>query len=426
MAPAISSADRLAVPLNTRCSIRWEIPPRLSGSTREPVSTQIPTATERTWGMASVTTRMPFGSRSFRQATSTLGGGLRPPSEPSPQDAVRAAGRRGAGAPPSEASNPDIRAAGRRGAGAPPSEASNPDIRAAGRRGAGAPPSAASNPERLRRQSRRSNVEHLGRAFSPARSLGATSAWRDGQLLSLGPGRLLSERALAREPDLAVGVDLDDLDRHRVALGEDVGHRPDPVLGDLGDVEQPLGAGHDLDEGAELLDALHLAQVDTVQLRLAADVLDDVHCHLRRVAAGGEDRDLAVVLHVDLGAGLLLDAADHLAAGPDDLADLLGPDLDGNEARGIGAHLRPGRLDRLRHLPEDVQASGARLGQGPAHDVDGNAGDLDVHLEGGDALVGARHLEVHVPVVVLGAHDVGEDADLVAFLDQPHGDTRNR
>jgi hypothetical protein len=37
---------------------------------------------------------------------------------------VRAAGRRGAGAPPSEASGTGVRAAGRRGAGAPPSEAS--------------------------------------------------------------------------------------------------------------------------------------------------------------------------------------------------------------------------------------------------------------------------------------------------------------
>src|SRR5207245_756057 len=76
-----------------------------------------------------------------------LGGGLCPPSEASPQDAVRAAGRRGAGDPPSEASNPEIRAAGRRGAGDPPSEASNPEIRAAGRRGAGDPASEASNPE---------------------------------------------------------------------------------------------------------------------------------------------------------------------------------------------------------------------------------------------------------------------------------------
>jgi len=60
--------------------------------------------------------------------------------------ALRAAGRRGVGAPPSEASESgDLRAAGRRGAEAPPCEASESgDLRAAGRRGAGAPPSEAS------------------------------------------------------------------------------------------------------------------------------------------------------------------------------------------------------------------------------------------------------------------------------------------
>src|SRR6185436_3832556 len=58
---------------------------------------------------------------------------------------VRAAGRRGAGAPPAEARLwMDVRAAGRRGAGAPPAEARLwMDVRAAGRRGAGAPPAEA-------------------------------------------------------------------------------------------------------------------------------------------------------------------------------------------------------------------------------------------------------------------------------------------
>jgi hypothetical protein len=77
-------------------------------------------------------------------------------------------------------------------------------------------------------------------------------------------------------------------------------------------------------------------------------------------------------------------------------------------------------------LPEDVEPGLARLSEGLAHDVDRHAGDLDVHLERGDALVGARDLEVHVAVVVFAAHDVGEDADLLAFLDEAHGDARHR
>src|SRR6058998_2993073 len=46
-----------------------------------------------------------FTGRDRGVAAEQLGGGLRPPSETSPQDAVRAAGRGGAGAPPSEVSN---------------------------------------------------------------------------------------------------------------------------------------------------------------------------------------------------------------------------------------------------------------------------------------------------------------------------------
>src|SRR5436309_6354984 len=65
---------------------------------------------------------------------------------------VRAAGRRGAGAPPAEARLRRTRAAGRRGAGAPPAEARLRRTRAAGRRGAGAPPAEAreQSKERLR------------------------------------------------------------------------------------------------------------------------------------------------------------------------------------------------------------------------------------------------------------------------------------
>ena len=67
--------------------------------------------------------------------------------------------------------------------------------------------------------------------------------------------------------------------------------------------------------------------------------------------------DLAGVFDVDLHAGLLDDAADHLAAGPDQVADLVGRNLQGVDSaarrheifsRGVG--------DDLVHLVEDVAA----------------------------------------------------------------------
>src|SRR6266566_4358753 len=105
------------------------------------------------------------------------------------------------------------------------------------------------------------------------------------QLFLVGQRGLVAERHLAAEPHLAVAVDL-----------------------------------------------LHLPEVDPVQLHLATDVLDDGQGLLYGRIVGREHGHATIVLDVDLGAGLLLDAADDLAAGADDLADLLGPDLDRDEA----------------------------------------------------------------------------------------------
>ncbi len=58
---AISSAERLEVPLNTMCSMKCERPFCSGASQREPFPTQMPTETERTCGMVSLITRTPFG-----------------------------------------------------------------------------------------------------------------------------------------------------------------------------------------------------------------------------------------------------------------------------------------------------------------------------------------------------------------------------
>src|SRR5262245_18755781 len=242
------------------------------------------------------------------------------------------------------------------------------------------------------------------------------------ELLLVGEGRLIAQSNLPAQPHLPIAVDLDDLDEHLVALGQDVLDRADPALGDLRAVEGALGGGNDLDEGTEFDDLLDLAEIDAVELDLTADVLDDAQRLLHRRAVGREHGDPPVVLDIDLGAGLLLDAPDDLTAGTDDLANLLGPDLDRDEARRVGRELGARLLDGLAHLRENDQPGLARLLQRRAHDVDRYAADLDVHLERGHALLGTRDLEVHVAVVVLGAVAVGEDADAVAFLHQAHRD----
>jgi hypothetical protein len=114
------------------------------------------------------------------------------------------------------------------------------------------------------------------------------------------------------------------------------------------------------------------------------------------------------------------------AAGTDHFADLVGRDLEGLDARSMLAEFGAGGVDRLCHLAEDVDAAVLGLSERHLHDLFGDAGDLDVHLQGGDALFGAGDLEVHVAEMILVAKDVGEHGVTLVFEDQAHRDARRR
>src|SRR2546430_17612770 len=90
----------------------------------------------------------------------------------------------------------------------------------------------------------------------------------------------------------------------------------------------------DLDEGAERRGALHHALVHLADLGRLDHRGDDVAGPLPALAHGGNG-DHAVVVHVDLGAGLLLDAADRLALGADPVADLVDRYLDRADSRRV-------------------------------------------------------------------------------------------
>ena len=83
-------------------------------------------------------------------------------------------------------------------------------------------------------------------------------------------------------------------------------------------------------------------------------------------------------------------------------------------------------VERLAHFAKNMQPALPGLGQGDPHDLFVDAGDLDVHLQRGDALLGAGHLEVHVAEMILVAENVGEHRIALAFEDQAHGDAGGR
>ena len=133
------------------------------------------------------------------------------------------------------------------------------------------------------------------------------------------------------ERDLAAIVDLDDDDLDLVAHVEDVLDLLHAALGDAGDVQQAVLTGQQVHESAERLDGDNATGVLLARLGNLDDELDALDSLVHGLA-GAADKDGAVLLDVDRSAGLILDTADDLTAGTDDVADLVGRNLDGDDA----------------------------------------------------------------------------------------------
>src|SRR5690606_5105090 len=136
------------------------------------------------------------------------------------------------------------------------------------------------------------------------------------------------------------------------------------ALAGLADVQPPLlapGARGVRARRRPLGDRADQAPAELRALRVGRRV-DRRAGGLGRQAVGGADVDGAVALDGDVRARLLLDLVDHLALGPDDLADLVDRHLHGDDARSVRGHL-VGHVDGLGEDVEDRQARVTRLGQ---------------------------------------------------------------
>src|SRR5688572_5470787 len=160
------------------------------------------------------------------------------------------------------------------------------------------------------------------------------------------------ERLLPAELDLPFAVDPDHLDEDRVPLVDDVFHALDPLGLQLGDVDEAVLSGRDLDEGAERHHAADDPLVDAPDLRILGDPANDLAGAVPVGPAEGRDPDLAGILDVDLGSRLGADLLDHLAAGSDDLADLVRVDHHDVDARRVRRQLGARRRDGRFHLSE--------------------------------------------------------------------------
>ena len=160
----------------------------------------------------------------------------------------------------------------------------------------------------------------------------------------------------------------------------------DARVRDLGDVQEAVGVGQDLDEGAEVDDALDRALVDRADLGLGGEALDDVDRLF--TASESADATLTVPSSSTSMATPVWSTMPLMVLPPGPMMRRIWSGLTLRVVmRGAYCDELAARLaERLEHLAEDVEATFARLIERLGQDGAREAGDLDVHLDGGDAL----------------------------------------
>src|SRR4029078_3008452 len=148
---------------------------------------------------------------------------------------------------------------------------------------------------------------------------------------------------------------------HLIADAADIADGVDVAGRELADMHQTVAAWQNLDEGAEILDARNAAVVDLADLDGGGAGFDRSQSGVGPFAIGAGDRDRAVVLDFDDASGRFLDAADILAAGTDEHADLFRIDMRADETRSKWGDVFLGPRDGGEHLAKDLNPGLARL-----------------------------------------------------------------
>src|ERR1019366_634918 len=212
-------------------------------------------------------------------------------------------------------------------------------------------------------------------------------------------GALLFQNRLPRQFD-PVAFDRQNLHQHLVAFFQFIANILDSVLGDFADVQQSVQARQNLDERAEIREPADPAEISLPYLGRSGQIADDLQSLVRRDFIVRRYVDFAGIFHVDLYAGLLDDAANHLATGPNHVANLVHRNLQGVDTRRIRRDLHARLAQNLVHLFEDEQAPTLRLRQRFPHDLRSDSRNLNIHLQRGDAVFGSGNFEIHVAVMI--------------------------
>src|SRR5437763_5615157 len=235
----------------------------------------------------------------------------------------------------------------------------------------------------------------------------------------VGLAVFVAQHSLAGQLDF-VAVFADTFDHDLLAFLQLVAYVSDGTVRDLRNVKQAVSAREDFDKGAEVYNPAYRAHGGLSDFSFCGEAANTIDRSFGGGAISGGDRNGAIVLDVNLSAGFLDERANHLAAWSDDVANLIRIDFDLNNSWRMGRDAGSRGIERLPHYIQNIQPPFLRLLKSFGHYLGVDAGDLNVHLQGGDSIARTRNFEIHVAVMILCTGNVAENRVLVSLHNQSH------
>jgi len=225
----------------------------------------------------------------------------------------------------------------------------------------------------------------------------------------------------------ALLVNAEELDLDNVAFADNVLNLLNAEVFELGDVNHTFLTGSKFNESSDRNDLCNLTLVDSADLGLEYDALDDLLSSESAVAVDRGDEYATVVLDIDLSAGISDDLLNNLTARTDNFSDLIGMDVHGDHLGSVRRYLVARTGDSLENvLVDDVVSTLMSNLECLLDDLGCKTVDLEVHLNGCDTLVSTCYLEVHIAVKVLKSLNVDHCGPRTVLLgDKTAGDTCN-
>ncbi|CCZ19729.1 putative uncharacterized protein [Candidatus Apopatosoma intestinale] len=160
-------------------------------------------------------------------------------------------------------------------------------------------------------------------------------------------------------------------------------------------------SGSNLNKSADGDNPCYGAVVAATLYRLEYDGIDDSLGILCGLLVNCENINRAVILDINLSACLGNNLLDYLAAGTDDIANLIGIYLHCYHLGSILAHFLSGSGNSLEdNFIYDIISALVSLCESLPDYFRCKTVNLQIHLNGGDTLVCAGNLEVHIAVEI--------------------------